>query len=383
MGHPNQHTDRWDDDNGGDPCQCSGQKNASLIAHHNHQYTNSEVKDAASTLGNGTSLTSALSTSAKAIQTTAKVEHILLKKDDDNGVDDKFDFEALLYLCIRYRNGCLSLNKRRSPSLLHQGQHESASRYSHGPRQKEDQQPAAKARNTPKQQSSSQPKPQKEDECCPPPSPALQRNSLLCSAHDVWREQNVLDELHHGIQTKRPCLAPAPPKTAAPATDTAVVRKPRRTSMPSTRIHHHMNLPAVPSRSSFTTSAHQGNDTMSTRRPSTKLVGGHYALLEDGTKIRVKGTRHTFQSILQGQATLVQCPACRTMFQISASASHIYCTSCEQISPMEMALMASAANTGGGGGGQTTSSTAIDDRIACVVQRQEMVVPEPMKRAAV
>jgi len=84
--------------------------------------------------------------------------------------------------------------------------------------------------------------------------------------------------------------------------------------------------------------------------------------LENGKKLRVKGTQHTYHSIARGTAILVTCPCCSTVLQVDASTKNVYCLRCQQVSPMELAR---------GGGG---SDTDRDSNIAGSVQRQEIDV---------
>lgn len=56
--------------------------------------------------------------------------------------------------------------------------------------------------------------------------------------------------------------------------------------------------------------------------------------LENGCKMRVKGTKHAYKSIEAGKAVLTQCASCGTVSQVDASCKALYCTHCEQITPV-------------------------------------------------
>lgn len=56
--------------------------------------------------------------------------------------------------------------------------------------------------------------------------------------------------------------------------------------------------------------------------------------LENGSKIRVKGTKHVYESIAAGKAILAQCASCDTVSQVDSSCRALYCTFCHQVSPV-------------------------------------------------
>jgi hypothetical protein len=75
--------------------------------------------------------------------------------------------------------------------------------------------------------------------------------------------------------------------------------------------------------------------------------------------LRIKGTRHTWKEIELGRAIIVQCPCCSTFLQVSRKATLLFCTKCEEISPIVI---------------HQGKSTSDDSRIARVVQHQESQV---------
>jgi len=72
--------------------------------------------------------------------------------------------------------------------------------------------------------------------------------------------------------------------------------------------------------------------------------------------LRIKGTRHTWKAIEEGRATLVQCLNCLTILQIGRMAEFVFCTKCEEVSPIVQV---------------DGKSTSDDGQIARVMQQQE------------
>ena len=75
--------------------------------------------------------------------------------------------------------------------------------------------------------------------------------------------------------------------------------------------------------------------------------------------LRIKGTRHTWNEIELGRAIIVQCPCCSIFLQVSRKATLLFCTKCEEVSPIVI---------------HQGKSTSDDSRIARVVQQQESQV---------
>lgn len=60
--------------------------------------------------------------------------------------------------------------------------------------------------------------------------------------------------------------------------------------------------------------------------------------LENGTKVRVKGTSHVYNSILAGKRTVfTECVTCGTVSQVNGNGSSglFYCTICQQVGPVQ------------------------------------------------
>jgi hypothetical protein len=56
--------------------------------------------------------------------------------------------------------------------------------------------------------------------------------------------------------------------------------------------------------------------------------------LHNGVKMRVKGTKQVLESIANGEAVLTKCTSCDTVSQVSLHTKTLYCTQCNQISPV-------------------------------------------------
>jgi hypothetical protein len=89
-----------------------------------------------------------------------------------------------------------------------------------------------------------------------------------------------------------------------------------------------------------------------------------------GKKLHVKGTNHTWKCIAKGEATLVQCPVCFTILQVGSHAKLLYCTRCQEVSPIGLAVDDSSV-----------SDYRLDGKIAIVLQQQELGVAYCKKMA--
>jgi hypothetical protein len=113
---------------------------------------------------------------------------------------------------------------------------------------------------------------------------------------------------------------------------------------------------------------HEIPDKFSKTVPSDKVVASsqdRVTRLHNGKKIRVKGTQHAYMSIARGTAIIVTCPCCQTVSQVDASTKLLYCTRCQNVSPIELAT--SSTNNGNNVG-------LCDYQIAGSVQQQEIDV---------
>lgn len=106
--------------------------------------------------------------------------------------------------------------------------------------------------------------------------------------------------------------------------------------------------------------------------------------------LRVRGTGQTYDAIARGKAVIVQCPACRAILQIAASADLLYCVLCESVTPVEWAREQAVVNptvlTVASRGADASSSTdgdamshsssilMMDYQIAQAIQNQELDV---------
>jgi hypothetical protein len=58
--------------------------------------------------------------------------------------------------------------------------------------------------------------------------------------------------------------------------------------------------------------------------------------LYDGKKVRIRGTKHTWNDVAKGTAVIVQCPCCQSVLQVGTKAKLLYCTVCNEVSPVEL-----------------------------------------------
>lgn len=87
-----------------------------------------------------------------------------------------------------------------------------------------------------------------------------------------------------------------------------------------------------------------------------------------GKRVQVRGTNHTWKSIAKGKATLVQCPVCSTILQVGSQAKLLFCTKCNEVSPVSRHI-------------NSSMDYRADGLIAVVVQQQEVDVAFAMKMA--
>jgi hypothetical protein len=86
--------------------------------------------------------------------------------------------------------------------------------------------------------------------------------------------------------------------------------------------------------------------------------------IDNGKKLRIKGTQHAYMSIAKGTAIIVTCPCCQTVLQVDASTKLLFCTRCQHVSE----LAPSPKN-------YHDNNACIDDyQIAGSVQQQEIDV---------
>jgi hypothetical protein len=85
--------------------------------------------------------------------------------------------------------------------------------------------------------------------------------------------------------------------------------------------------------------------------------------------LRVKGTKHCYDAISNGEATIVQCSSCQSILQVSSTAKLLFCVHCQQVTPMDV-----AKNVSGGRIGATDAS------IAKTMQMQEVGVASVRKQ---
>lgn len=101
---------------------------------------------------------------------------------------------------------------------------------------------------------------------------------------------------------------------------------------------------------------------------STQYEQDGHVKIYQGKRIQVRGTNHTWKKIAKGNATLVQCPVCSTILQVGTSARLLFCTKCNEVSPISVHM-------------NSSMDYRADGLIAVVVQQQEVDVAFAMKMA--
>ena len=189
---------------------------------------------------------------------------------------------------------------------------------------------------------------------------------LLADPEEVRQQQAILDAIaqERSLSQAEQCATTVPPSAAVSTSSRgSAAAAPRR----------RQQAPQPPR------SPHQGSSrcrkSAASKGPSSSLsamVDDQVASLGNGKKIRLKGTKHAYKSILRGQATIVQCPCCHIMLQISSTAKNLYCTACQQVSPID--TTASSSRMG-------QQHPGLDNEIARALQRQEVHVSQTAKQA--
>ena len=110
--------------------------------------------------------------------------------------------------------------------------------------------------------------------------------------------------------------------------------------------------------------------SIKTRKPNDGIVPVHH--IDTVTKVgkcnlRIKGISHTYKSIAEGTAIIVQCPTCKAILQLTSSAKLLYCTNCSQVTPVELARATQSFDT------------SVDQQIARTMQHQELDVACALK----
>jgi hypothetical protein len=84
--------------------------------------------------------------------------------------------------------------------------------------------------------------------------------------------------------------------------------------------------------------------------------------------LRVQGTRKAYDAIANGKAIIVQCATCKAILQIAASAKLLYCSLCENVTPVHLAREQQVMDPNGN---STVSLFDLDARISRTIQNQE------------
>lgn len=135
--------------------------------------------------------------------------------------------------------------------------------------------------------------------------------------------------------------------------------------------------------------------------------GDRISKLSNGKKIKVMGKKHVFKAIGNGTATIVKCSGCAVVLQVPAKSKAVYCSFCDTVTPMELAILSNrttdaptlAASTTGLASAYSNDSSILspscsstlsssstllqrmDHQIASSVQQQELDVACAQKMA--
>jgi len=136
---------------------------------------------------------------------------------------------------------------------------------------------------------------------------------------DVYtKDQDMIEEqrrlLEQFERTKR---------AAVPSSDTAGTNRLPVTTI-KTRKHEH---PSQGSSSSSSASLFSCDD-------HATRIQNHF--------VRVKGSRHAYDAIAHGSAVIVQCSGCYAVLQVPSNAKNVFCTVCNHVTPMDLALNVSS-----------------------------------------
>lgn len=211
------------------------------------------------------------------------------------------------------------------------------------------------------------------------PGPPVKRNEQSCNEvlgfdpEEVQRQRAILQDIRQRNRSSSTSNTPSqfviakkPPKPM----DTTP-QSPGRAAAP-VGIHPPGSPPQV----------NPGTERLSSSpsRMDRRTTEDWVTCLSNGKTVWVKGTRHTYKSIIMGRATLVQCPACHTVLQISDTAKLVYCTACQEVSPFD-AGDASANSSPNPSASNAAARMQWDGHIARALQRQEINVGRTMNQA--
>lgn len=100
--------------------------------------------------------------------------------------------------------------------------------------------------------------------------------------------------------------------------------------------------------------------------------------------LRVQGTRKAYDAIATGNAIIVQCATCQAILQIASSAKLLYCTLCENVTPVDLAreqAVTDPRTNNSTAAANDTTAADLDERISRTLQNQEQDVACARKMA--
>ncbi|KAG7341625.1 hypothetical protein IV203_023578 [Nitzschia inconspicua] len=123
--------------------------------------------------------------------------------------------------------------------------------------------------------------------------------------------------------------------------------------------------------------------TQGTAKSSMERSHQHHHM-EDQTfqvgkkKLHVQGTRTAYDAIANGNAIIVQCATCKAILQVASSAKLLYCSFCENVTPVQLAQEQQVTDPRNG-----RDSIDLDECISRSIQNQEHNVACARKLAKV
>lgn len=243
--------------------------------------------------------------------------------------------------------------------------------------------------------------------------PEESRTRFLLNDTELIREQQ---RLYDEIRRARPQPV-ASPRLFAPKAGTGAVaavrkRPPQSPSTESSGVSLRKSSPgdlekawSVPSLASHPTVATESSTEASTslassaksrsfrnssrsqqqqrRRPPSSSGGGdRVTRLSNGRTLRVRGTEHAYRAISDGTALLVRCAGCMAFLQVPSKCTAVYCASCHDVTPLELAKSLpppTAAGARASSSANSSNSSGYDGSVAAALQRQEFEAAEARK----
>jgi LSD1 subclass zinc finger protein len=186
--------------------------------------------------------------------------------------------------------------------------------------------------------------------------PAASPHNLALCEEDTWRMPDANGTVQGNIEAS--LRAPHASAAAAAVASTTSMDHgdgPSATAGAATKVisNHHRRPAGITEmdkrKDGHNAGSYSGNPEKSasrdgrTRHPRnmTRKNGGitkdQVILVGSKTALRVRSPGHTYDAIARGTAILVQCAACKAVLQIDSSAKLLYCSLCQNVTPVDLA----------------------------------------------